>query len=104
MREAGFWAAFRHSLTNSRSDVYWQYSYRVFRKSAVFIKSNNQRHRYFAFLALVWMKGMPIRDLVTARLEFTEIPDEEKSVNEEIRDFFARLKRNSDTVTLVHQY
>ena len=58
----------------------------------VFIKSNNQRHRYFAFLALVWIKGMPIRDLVKARLEFKKIPDEEKIVNEEIRDLFREIE------------
>ena len=58
----------------------------------VFIKSDNQRHRYFAFLALVWMKGMPIRDLVKTRLEFKKIPDEEKIVNEEIRDLFREIE------------
>jgi hypothetical protein len=58
----------------------------------VFIRSENQRHRYFAFLALVWMKGMPIRDLVKARLEYKRIPDEEKIVNEEIRDLFREIE------------
>jgi hypothetical protein len=58
----------------------------------VFIKSENQRHRYFAFLALVWIKGMPIRDLVKARLEYKKIADEEKIVNEEIRDLFREIE------------
>jgi hypothetical protein len=58
----------------------------------VFIKSGNQRHRYFAFLALVWIQGMPIRDLVKARLEYKDIPDEEKIVNEEIRDLFREIE------------
>jgi hypothetical protein len=60
----------------------------------VFIKSNNQRHRYFAFLALVWIQGMPIRDLVKARLEYKKIPDEEKVVNEEIRDLFREIEED----------
>jgi hypothetical protein len=58
----------------------------------VFIKSNNLRHRYFAYLALVWMKGMPIRDLVRARLEYRKTPDEAKIVNEEIRDLFREIE------------
>jgi DEAD/DEAH box helicase len=58
----------------------------------IFIKSNNQRHRYFAFLALEWMKGMPIRDLVRARLEYKKTPDDEKIVNEEIRDLFREIE------------
>jgi hypothetical protein len=58
----------------------------------VFIKSGNERHRYFAFLALVWIKGMPIRDLVNARLEYKEIPDEEEVVNDEIRDLFKEIE------------
>ena len=35
---------------------------------------------------------MPIRDLVKARLEFKKIPDEEKMVNEEIRDLFREIE------------
>lgn len=58
----------------------------------VFIKSNTLRYRYFAFLALRWIRGMPIRDLVRARLEFKSIPDEEKIVNEEIRDLFREIE------------
>jgi hypothetical protein len=58
----------------------------------VFIKSNNERHRYFAFLALKWMQGLPIRDLVSARLEYKRIPDDEKIVNEEIRDLFREIE------------
>lgn len=58
----------------------------------VFIKSNNERHRYFAFLALAWMRGSPIRDLVKARLEYKKVPDEEKIVNEEIRDLFREIE------------
>jgi hypothetical protein len=58
----------------------------------VFIKSNTQRHRYFAYLALVWMKGMPIHDLINARLEFKKTPDDEKIVNEEIRDLFREIE------------
>jgi hypothetical protein len=58
----------------------------------VFIKSNNQRHRYFAYLALEWMKGMPIRELVRSRLEFKKIPDEPKKVNEEIRELFCEIE------------
>lgn len=58
----------------------------------VFIKSNNVRYRYMAFLALRWMQGMSIRDLVRARLEFKKIPDEVKVVNEEIRDLFREIE------------
>jgi hypothetical protein len=58
----------------------------------VFIKSENLRHRYFAFLALRWMRGMPIRDLVKARLEFKKIPNDEKLINEEIRDLFREIE------------
>jgi hypothetical protein len=58
----------------------------------VFIKSGNLRHRYFAFLALMWMQGEPIRDLVRARLEFRNIPDEEGAVNDEIRDLFREIE------------
>lgn len=58
----------------------------------VFIKSNNERYRYMAFLALRWMQGMSIRDLVRARLEFKKIPDEVKVVNEEIRDLFREIE------------
>lgn len=57
-----------------------------------FIKSNTQRHRYFAFLALEWMRGTPIRDLVKGRLEFKQIPDDKKTVNEEIRDLFREIE------------
>ena len=65
----------------------------------VFIKAENRRHEYFAFLALVWMKGMPIRDLIKARLDFKKIPDEEKIVNEEIRGVM--LPANLDSQGLV---
>src|ERR1022692_2681759 len=58
----------------------------------VFIKSGNQRHRYFAYLALRWIQGMPIRDLVKARLDYKNVPDEEKVVNEEIRDLFREIE------------
>jgi len=58
----------------------------------VFIKSNNERYRYMAFLALRWMQGMSIRDLVRARLEFKKIPDEVNVVNEEIRDLFREIE------------
>jgi hypothetical protein len=40
------------------------------------------------------MKGMPIRDLVKARLEFKKTPDEEKIVNEEIRDLFSEIEED----------
>lgn len=60
----------------------------------VFIKSDNQRHRYFAFLALEWMRGMPIRDLVKGRLQFKKLPDDEKTVNEEIRDLFREIEED----------
>jgi hypothetical protein len=46
---------------------------------SLFIKSDNQRHRYFAFLALEWMRGMPIRDLVKARLQFKKHPMTKRS-------------------------
>jgi hypothetical protein len=58
----------------------------------VFIKSNNERYRYMAFLALRWMQGMSIRDLVRARLDFKKVPDEVKVVNEEIRDLFREIE------------
>jgi hypothetical protein len=58
----------------------------------VFIKSNNQRHLYFAYLALVWIKGMPIRDLVQTRLDYKKTPDDRESVNEEIRDLFREIE------------
>jgi hypothetical protein len=58
----------------------------------VFIKSTYPRHRYFAYLALLWMKGMPIRELVKGRLDFRKIPDEEKKINEEIRDLFREIE------------
>lgn len=58
----------------------------------VFIKSNNERHRYFAFLALRWMQGMPIRELVKARLDYRNIPNEEEIVNEEIRELFREIE------------
>ena len=58
----------------------------------VFIKSNNQRHRYFAFLALEWMRGASIRRLVKARLDYRRIPDEERVVNEEIRELFREIE------------
>lgn len=58
----------------------------------VFIKSKNERYRYMAFLALRWMQGMSIRELVRARLDFKKIPDEAKVVNEEIRDLFREIE------------
>lgn len=58
----------------------------------VFIKSNNLSHRYFAFLALRWMQGEPIRELVSARLEYRKIPDNEETVNDEIRDLFREIE------------
>ena len=58
----------------------------------VFIKSGTQRHRYFAFLALRWMRGVSIRELVRARLEWKKAPDEEKQVNEEIRELFQEIE------------
>jgi hypothetical protein len=60
----------------------------------VFIKSETNRHRYFAFLALKWIQGMPIRDLVKARLEYKKVPDQEKAVNEEIRGLFAEIEED----------
>ena len=60
----------------------------------IFIKSGNQRHRYFAFLARVWIQGMPIRDLVTARLTYKKVPHQEKIVNEEIRDLFREIEED----------
>lgn len=58
----------------------------------VFIRAENKRHIYFAFLALRWISGVSIRELVEARLEFRKIPDEEKIVNEEIRDLFREIE------------
>jgi len=48
----------------------------------------------FAFLAIRWMQGLPIRDLVRARLEFKNVPNEEKVVNEEIRDLFREIEED----------
>jgi hypothetical protein len=61
-------------------------------RGAAIIKSENQRHVYFAFLALEWMRGMPIRDLVKARLEFKKTAEEEELVNDEIRDLFREIE------------
>ena len=58
----------------------------------IFVKSNNERYRYMAFLALKWVQGMSIRDLVRARLDFKKVPDEIKVVNEEIRDLFREIE------------
>jgi hypothetical protein len=43
-------------------------------------------------LALKWVQGVPIRELVNARLEYRRIPDEEDAVNEEIRDLFREIE------------
>jgi hypothetical protein len=40
------------------------------------------------------MKGMPIRELVKGRLDFRKIPDEEKKINEEIRDLFREIEED----------
>ena len=58
----------------------------------VFIKSNNLRYRYLAYLALVWVQGLPIRELVKARLEYRKVPDDERVINEEIRDLFREIE------------
>jgi hypothetical protein len=58
----------------------------------IFIKAGNERHRYFAFLALDWMRGKPIRDLVEGRLKYKNIQAEETVVNEEIRDLFREIE------------
>ncbi len=58
----------------------------------VFIKSNTRRHEYFAFLALRWMRGDSLHDLVRARLDYRRVPDDEKRINEEIRDLFCEIE------------
>jgi hypothetical protein len=58
----------------------------------VFIKSGNKRHLYLAVLALRWMRGMPLKDLVATRLEWQKTPNEEKPVNAEIRALFREIE------------
>ncbi len=58
----------------------------------IFVKSGNERYRYFAFLALRWMNGDSIRELVESRLRYKNIPNEETAVNDEIRDLFREIE------------
>lgn len=60
----------------------------------IFTKSGNRRYRYFAFLALKWMNGDSIRQLVRSRLEYRKIPNEETVVNDEIRDLFREIEED----------
>jgi hypothetical protein len=93
---------FRKHVGIATLSPYWPFAEGAFQNlvdifliiDQVFIKSGTQRHRYFAFLALEWMKGMPIRDLVKARLNFKSIPDDEKLINAEITDLFREIEED----------
>jgi RAD3-like DEAD/DEAH box helicase len=60
----------------------------------IFIRSHTERYRYFAFLAIGWMGGKPIRDLLNERLEYKNIPSDENLVNDEIRDLFKEIEED----------
>ena len=71
----------------------------------VFIKSDNERHRYFAFLALRWMLK-ECQSVIWSRRNWNIriSPDREKIVNEEIRDLFREIEDELRYRSLSTQY
>jgi hypothetical protein len=57
------------------------------------IKSSSLRYKYFGFLGSRWMQGISLRELITDRLEYRNIPDKEKEVNSEIADLFEEIEK-----------
>ena len=59
----------------------------------LFLRRAFDRHRYFTVLALQWMTGSSLRQLIQNRLTFKKIPDSAKSkINSEIRGLFEDIE------------
>jgi hypothetical protein len=53
-----------------------------------FIQEGTRRHEYFAVLAILWMKGTPLKELVRDRLQRHNASNDVEKANDEIRDLF----------------
>jgi len=57
-----------------------------------FIQEGTQRHKYFALLALLWMRGAPLRELVKDRLDRQNASNDDDKANAEIRELFTDIE------------
>jgi len=59
----------------------------------VFIRAEYDRHKYFAVLALQWMTGYSLKQLIANRLEFRKIAaDDKRQINNHIRGLFEDIE------------
>jgi hypothetical protein len=58
----------------------------------VFIRTGFQSYRYHAFLAIEWMKGSSLKDLITSQIAYREIGDDADKINDLIRELFKDLE------------
>jgi hypothetical protein len=59
----------------------------------VFIRAEYDRHKYFAVLALQWMTGYSLKQLIANRLEFRNIAaDDKRQINNHIRGLFEDIE------------
>jgi superfamily II DNA/RNA helicase len=57
-----------------------------------FIQEGTRRHEYFAVLALLWMQGTPLKELVRDRLERHGASNDAEKANDEIRQLFSDIE------------
>jgi hypothetical protein len=59
----------------------------------LFIRSEYDRHKYLAVLALQWMTGNSLKQLIAQRLEYKKIrPDDSRQINSNIRGLFEDIE------------
>jgi len=59
----------------------------------IFLKGHYDRHKYFTVLALQWMTGNSLKQLIARKLEFKQVADGNKrQINNEIRGLFEDIE------------
>jgi hypothetical protein len=59
----------------------------------IFIRADYDRHKYFTVLALQWMTGQSLKQLISGRLQFRKISDDNKrEINNNIRGLFEDIE------------
>ncbi len=58
----------------------------------LFLRRAYDRHRYFTVLALQWMTGSSLKELIENRLDFKKVRNEKRAINNEIRGLFEDIE------------
>jgi hypothetical protein len=58
----------------------------------LFLRRPYDRHQYFTVLALQWMKGASLKELIDNRLEFKKVGNNKRQINAEIRGLFEDIE------------